>query len=293
MDMHWITEIRTDSLTNFFLIFPFFTSSYFYISFIALGYWLRPGGKSFNHLAFLVPFATIIAEILKNSFEIVRPPVELQIIREDNPYGFPSSDVLVAVVFWGVLLHRSKSFALKLLPICFIILIALSRIYLGLHSVADSVAGVCFGLLILAFWYRSDVQQEVSSWFSYDTKSFWGIYLLCFATYLISYENNLFMLDVAISLGALLGFGLSISSIRKWQHTSGAHSVAHFRAVTLCYVMLMMASYALPLIEINEETMLISTITEYAILVILIFVIFPRIIMNEISKDSLQKSRDI
>lgn len=293
MDMYWIEEIRTNLLTNFFLIFPFFTSSYFYISFIAIGYWLRPGGRSFNHLAFLVPFATIIATILKNSFQILRPPVELQLIEVENAYGFPSADVLVAVVFWGVLLYRSKYFAIKLIPIFFIISIALSRIYLGLHSVADSVAGFGFGSLLLAFWYRADVQAEIDNWFSYDTKSFWGIYLLCFVTYLISYENDLFEPEAVASLGILLGYGLSISSMRKWQNLEGVNKVAHFKAITLCYAMLILAAYALPLIEANEITMFVSTIFEYAILIVLIFTIFPQIIMNEINKSNTLNSSNI
>ena len=63
MDMYWVQAIRSDFLTEFFLIFPFFASSFFYITFIALGYWLRPGGKTFNQLGFLVPFTTIVAAV--------------------------------------------------------------------------------------------------------------------------------------------------------------------------------------------------------------------------------------
>lgn len=293
MDMYWIEEIRTDFLTNFFFIFPFFTSSYFYVSCIAIGYWLRPGGKTFNYLGFLVPFATVIAIILKNSFQILRPPVDLQLVMVENSYGFPSADVLVAVVFWGMLLHRSKHFWTKLIPIFFILGIALSRIYLGVHSVTDSVAGFCLGALLLVFWYREDVQAEVNGWFSYDTKSFWGIYLLCFVTYLISYDNDLYIEEVAVSLGALLGYGLSIVSMRKWEEFSESYSIAHFRAVILCYAMLLMAMYTLPLIETNELSMFISTILEYSILAVLIFAVFPKIIANEIDKYSIQKSSNV
>lgn len=293
MDTYWIEEIRNIYLTKFFLIFPFFTSIHFYISSIAIGYWLRPGGKTFVHLGFLIPFATIIAIILNNSLQIVRPPVELQLINYDTAFGFPNSELFVSVIFWGVLMHRSKHFFSTLIPLLLLICIGFSYIYLGAYTVESSIAGFYLGLLLMGFWYRADVQAEISNWFSYDARSFWGIYLLCFVTYLTSYESDLFISEVAMSLGVLLGYGLSITSMRKWQITQNSYSIAHFRAVILCYILLLVIAYILPMIEITENTMFASTMIEFAILAILIFAIFPRIIKNEITKYEEKKSSNI
>lgn len=293
MDMYWIEQIRSEYLTKFFLLFPFFTSIHFYISFIAIGYWLRPGGKTFAHLGFLIPFATIISAILNNSLQIVRPPVELQLIDYGTAFGFPNSEIFVAVVFWGVLMHRSKHFLTTLIPLFFLICIGFSYIYLGSYTVESTIAGFYLGLLLLGFWYRLDVQEEINNWFSYDTRSFWGIYLLCFATYFASYENDIFILEVAISLGALVGYGLSITSMRKWQTIQNTYSVVHFRIVILCYVMLLLISYTLPMIEVTEGTMLASTMVEFAILSVLIFALCPRIIKNEIKRFGTKKSSNI
>ncbi|MFK7973611.1 MAG: hypothetical protein AB8B66_01925 [Rickettsiaceae bacterium] len=66
MDYSWVVEIRTDFLTTIFKFFPFFASDYFYITVIALGYWLSPSTLLFRSLGFLIPFSTLINCLLKN-----------------------------------------------------------------------------------------------------------------------------------------------------------------------------------------------------------------------------------
>ena len=88
-----------------------------------------------------------------------------------------------------------------------------------------------------------------------------------------------------MSLGALLGYGMAIPAIRKWQPIEGVHSAAHFKAIALSYFMLFIVAQASPLIELNEMTMFISSILEYAIIILLVFAVFPRIIKNLIKKE--------
>ncbi len=38
----WILNFRSEMLTSWFKIFPFFASDYFYITIIAIAYWLNP-----------------------------------------------------------------------------------------------------------------------------------------------------------------------------------------------------------------------------------------------------------
>jgi len=52
IDPRWILSFRSDSLTNFFKLFPLLASDYFYITIIAIGFWHAPKSKIFRSLGF-------------------------------------------------------------------------------------------------------------------------------------------------------------------------------------------------------------------------------------------------
>ena len=98
---------------------------------------------------------TIINILLKNFF--VRPrPNELRLIEETG-YSFPSGHAMVSTAFYGLLIYITyKNVKNKLLRniICvvlalIIVLINLSRIYLGVHYASDVIAGTCFSISYL------------------------------------------------------------------------------------------------------------------------------------------------
>jgi hypothetical protein len=93
IDPEWLLHLRSEHLTEFFILLPLLASGIFYISTISIGYWLRPGGWTFVQLGFLVPFATIVNLILKHSFAIIRPHEDLHLVHVESILGFPSGDV--------------------------------------------------------------------------------------------------------------------------------------------------------------------------------------------------------
>ncbi|AFB31573.1 phosphatase, PAP2 family protein [Rickettsia massiliae str. AZT80] len=70
----WILNFRSEMLTNWFKIFSFFASDYFYITIIAIAYWLNPRKRLFLDLGWLISFATLLNVIIKKAFSIPRPP---------------------------------------------------------------------------------------------------------------------------------------------------------------------------------------------------------------------------
>jgi len=86
----------------------------------------------------------VISELLKYTFMRPRPDV-IQLVKESNP-GLPSNHVTVAFSTVPIL---DKEFPkLAWFWILFAVLVALSRIYLGVHYLSDVVAGGLIGYSI-------------------------------------------------------------------------------------------------------------------------------------------------
>ena len=89
-EFEWsLIELRSESLTEFFTLMPFMAGSVFYMSIIAIGFWLRPGGKTFAQLGALIPISILINLILKNSFAVLRPHEDLHLIDVNSIYICP------------------------------------------------------------------------------------------------------------------------------------------------------------------------------------------------------------
>ena len=99
----------------------------------------------------------VILTLLKHFFAIERPYVlDPSIISYDTETSFslPSGHALMSVVIlgWVALRHPKSHFIIWGVPVI-ILLIGLSRIYLGVHYPSQVIAGWLFGVLFLyAFW---------------------------------------------------------------------------------------------------------------------------------------------
>jgi membrane-associated phospholipid phosphatase len=88
--------------------------------------------------------------LLKLAFERARPHMEDPLLILDS-YSFPSGHAAAATVFYGVLaaflVSRTWRHDLRALAVAMAILatslVALSRVYLGVHYVSDVVAAMC------------------------------------------------------------------------------------------------------------------------------------------------------
>ncbi len=104
-----------------------------------------------------------------------RPTPDLVRIFQDEPgNGFPSGHAFLAIVFWGLLaylvLARVRSRGLRVLAsagsIVIVLLIGVSRVYLGAHWPSDVLGGYIFGALFLTglIWLDQRRKPRTPAW---------------------------------------------------------------------------------------------------------------------------------
>lgn len=104
---------------------------------------------------------TVLNQALK--FMIQRPrPDEIDRLIQENGFSFPSGHSMASMAFYGLLMYFAyknvKSTKLKcgiyILLAIVILLIGISRIYLGVHYASDVLAGFCLSILYLVAFIK-------------------------------------------------------------------------------------------------------------------------------------------
>lgn len=107
----------------------------------------------------LVLYITFLVNTgLKEWFQIPRPdPMFFR--TEADGFGFPSGHAQSAAMLWGYLAWRIKSYKI---PVLLILLIGISRIFLGVHTFSQVVGGWTIGAsTLLAFiWASSTIEKK-------------------------------------------------------------------------------------------------------------------------------------
>ena len=152
---NFLVNNRNEALNNFFKIITQFGSALVLIIITILCViFIRDKKYKILVPANLVTIA-IINIVLKNFF--LRPrPNELRLIEETG-YSFPSGHAMASTAFYGLLIYIAhEKIENKILrnTICImlgllILLISISRIYVGVHYTSDVIAGTCFSIAYL------------------------------------------------------------------------------------------------------------------------------------------------
>ena len=144
---NFIIQFKSSFMTNFFKFITFLASPIFLIILSILLFFIFKN-KKFGLLSLVnLAFITLLNQVLKILFSRERP-FDLMLIDESG-YSFPSGHAMVSAAFYGVLIYliwqtkidKTYKKLLTLLLVLVIILIGISRIYLGVHYASDIIAG--------------------------------------------------------------------------------------------------------------------------------------------------------
>ena len=99
--------------------------------------------------------SVIINRFLKNLFMMERPPSDFWLVEyRPSGFGFPSGHAMAAATFYPLLFFQRRELIFLTAAIAIPSLMALSRVYLGVHYLGDVLGGLVFGLAV-AVLYRA------------------------------------------------------------------------------------------------------------------------------------------
>jgi membrane-associated phospholipid phosphatase len=242
----WLQQFNNEWLIRFFKVITSLGYPQFFIIFllvIIFGFSFRKGFI----LLLLVMWTTVVTLLLKQTFELPRPymvneevklwddgvDTDVAILKDGSathffellpksttkyfknkpvPHGFPSGHTSIAIAFWGALalLFRKRWLNFIVIPLFF--LIPFSRIYLGVHFIADVLGGYLIGGIMLLSFYKlvinpSSLKIYMNTHqhkFAFDIKNF--LILIVPIIWFFLLEDSKYLIAAGIPLGFGLGF---------------------------------------------------------------------------------------
>ncbi|UCF96996.1 MAG: phosphatase PAP2 family protein [Spirochaetaceae bacterium] len=161
--IHKMQDLGGPLLTGFFRGITFLGAEEFYLLLLSLVFWSLDT-KFGARLVYVLLISGLINYLLKDLFAQPRPFVlepGINLIATEG-YGLPSGHSQTAVVVWGTLASRMKKPWAWVAAVIIMLLIGITRIYLGVHFPTDVLTGWVIGavLLSVAEWIVPGVFQR-------------------------------------------------------------------------------------------------------------------------------------
>ena len=209
--MEWVLSIRADWLTPIMKIVTFLGDEEFFLLFLPLAYWLWRKNLM-GRTGVVLLFTFVLNALLKGIFEVPRPDTIEHLVHADD-WSFPSGHAQSAIVLWGWLAWEFRNRLGLVLAGLLILAIGFSRVYLGVHTPTDIIAGFSIGLVTL-FVYGWLLKQQPSGWIHLGpTRQSLVVFVLLMGVFMIQKELS----EVSIKGGAaFIGFLAGYLHERKY-----------------------------------------------------------------------------
>lgn len=158
--MEWIEAWRHEALTAVFTALTGLGSVTFFLVAFTLGFWLVDR-RVFLRVSLALMIAGLLNGLLKGVFQAPRPEEALWLVHA-NGWSLPSGHALIAATVWPWLARETRRPWTLPLAVLLALVVAASRVYLGVHFPRDIVTGLLIGgALSLALWWLADMAPAV------------------------------------------------------------------------------------------------------------------------------------
>lgn len=147
-------------------IFTMMGQSKFYFALLPLIFWCGSRELGAN-LTLLLIASSYFNNLFKGIFGEPRPywlDASLQRSSPSDSFGFPSGHAQAVATMWGYVAFRLQRRWVWAASLLMIVMVSLSRVYLGKHFVTDVLAGALVGVVLIAGY--AAFQPRVSAWFA-------------------------------------------------------------------------------------------------------------------------------
>ncbi len=229
--LYWFESIRVPVLNEFMLLVTRFGEETLFLVAALTMLWCVDKRKSYYLLA--VGFLGLIGnQVLKLSFRIPRPWVQdpnftiLEQAREAaTGYSFPSGHTQTAVGTFGCVGYSVKNRVIKAICVAICILVPISRMYIGVHTLLDVSVATAMALLLVCLFHpvAGEKSGKLMPWVL-------GGMIACALAFWVYVEMFPFPADIdphnyesGVSnaykfLGAIVGFAIVYIVDEKWLH---------------------------------------------------------------------------
>lgn len=144
--------------------FTFFGNEEFYMLVMPALYWCLDATLGFR-IGLMLVISGSLNSMAKLLFKSPRPYwVDKQVVAysSEHSFGMPSGHAMNATSVWGLFATSLKKKAVTITAILLILLIGISRIYLGVHFLSDVLAGWLLGSLLLLLYIH--LEKPITAW---------------------------------------------------------------------------------------------------------------------------------
>lgn len=152
----WFQSWRTPGIETFFELITHTGSTIFFLLVLPAVYWCWDTSIG-RRVVILFLVSVWFTQWLKEWWQRPRPAAispEVRAAVDAPDFGIPSGHTLVTTVLWGTIAWHVQRRWVIICVIIYVFLVALSRMVLGVHFPQDVIAGLIFGLLLLAAYAR-------------------------------------------------------------------------------------------------------------------------------------------
>ena len=145
-------------------VFSFLGNEYFFLLLLPALYWCMEAGIGIR-VGVILLLSTSVNDALKLAFHGPRPywySTDVIGYASETSFGVPSGHAQIAVGVWGMLAAGLRKWWGWLIAILVILLIGISRLYLGVHFPHDVILGWLIGALLL--WLVLRFWKPVTAW---------------------------------------------------------------------------------------------------------------------------------